>query len=212
MIPARLRAWASVKRKEMLRFPLACARQYAAAVLCSLFAVALSTAAGAETLRADLDGDGIHDRIELIGRPGLLTVSLSGTRQSLHFATNDPIVRFVVGDIDRDGDSDVVAETRHSGLRFWINTGRGRFAAQSQHLRPRAIRAHHPRPVVRGVEVPRDDDRALNDANRLLAVLSPPLRDALIAAGPMTTRASAARPDFTHRGSAARAPPTLRLS
>jgi hypothetical protein len=201
-----------VKRNHMCRFPLSHVRRYAVAALCSLFAVVLPTAAGAETLRADLDGDGIHDRIELIRRSGLLTVSLSGTRRSLHFAANDPIVRFVVGDIDRDGDSDVVAETRHSGLRFWINQGRGRFAAQSQHLRPRAIRAHHPRPIARGVEAPRDDDRALNDANRLLAVLSPPLRDALIAAGPMTTLASAAPPDVTHRGTAARGPPRLRLS
>lgn len=201
-----------MKRNNMRRFPLAYVRRYAVAALCSLFAVVLPTAAGAETLRADLDGDGIHDRIELIGRSGLLTVSLSSTRRSLHLAANDPIVRFVVGDIDRDGDSDVVAETRHSGLRFWINKGRGRFAAQSQHLRPRAIRAHHPRPIARGVEAPRDDDRALNDANRLLAVLSPPLRDALIAAGALTTPASAAPPDFTHRGTAARGPPPLRLS
>lgn len=196
----------------MRRFPLAYVRRYAAAALCGLFAVVLPAAAGAETLRADLDGDGVHDRIELTRRPGLLTVSLSGTRRSLQLAANDSIVRFVVGDIDRDGDSDVVAETRHSGLRFWINKGRGRFAAQSQHLRPRAIRAHHPRPIVRGVEVPRDDDRALNDPNHLLAVLSPPLRDALRAAGPMTTPPSAAPPDFTHRGTAARGPPTLRLS
>lgn len=203
---------ASVKRNNMRRFPLAYARQYAAAALCSLFAVVLPAAAGAETLRADLDGDGIHDRIELTRRPGLLTVSLSCTRRSLHFAANDSIVRFVVGDIDRDGDSDVVAETGHSGLRFWINQGHGRFAAQSQHLRPRAIRAHHPRPIARRIDVPRDDDRALNDPNHLLATLSPPLGDALNPAGPMTTPAGVEPPDFTHRRTTARGPPTLPLS
>jgi len=193
----------------MFRTHIAGIRRYAAAALCSLFALTVPAAAGAEPLRADLDGDGIHDRIETGRHPGLLAVRLSGTRRWLRLGTNDLIVRLVVVDIDRDGDPDVVAETQHSGLHFWINKGRGRFTFRSLNLRHRAVRAHRAKPTVRGVQELRVADSALNDPNWLLAVLPSPLGDVLVAADPIALAASAPLSKFTHRRHAARGPPFL---
>lgn len=196
----------------MLRTHTAGIRRYAVAAVCSLFALTIPAAAGAEPLRTDLDGDGLHDRIELGRHPGLLAVRLSGTRHWLHLSTNDLIVRFVVADIDRDGDPDVVAETQHSGLHFWINKGHGRFASRSLKVGHRAIRAHHVKPAVRSVQELRVADSALNDPNRLLAVLPSPFVDWMVAAGPIALAASAPLSKFTHRRRAARGPPSLLFS
>jgi len=198
-----------LKYHTFLRTRVAHMRRCAAVALCCIFALVVPASAGAETLRADLDGDGVHDRIEVSRRPGLVAVRLSGTGHWLCFGTNDLIVRVVVADVDRDGDSDVVAETRGSGLRFWINKGSGRFALRMPHPRSRTLRAHHSRRIVRGVQVLHDDNSALNDPNRLLAVLPSPLGDALIAAAPVPLAADAPPAKFTHCRSDARGPPPL---
>jgi hypothetical protein len=163
-------------------------------------------------LRADLDGDGVRDRIEVSRQPGLVAVRLSSTRHWLRFRTDDLIVRVVVADVDRDGDSDVVTETRQSGLRFWVNKGGGRFALRLPHLRSHGLRAHHSRRIVRGIQVFHEDNSALNDPNRLLAVLPSPLGDALVAAGPIPLAANAPPAKFTHCRSEARGPPPLLFS
>jgi hypothetical protein len=196
----------------MFSTPMACTRRYAAVALCALVAFVVPATAGAEPLRADLDGDGVHDRIAISRRPGVLALRLSGARRSLYLRANDFIVRFVVADIDRDGDADVVAETRRSGLRFWINKGGGRFALQSPHVRPRTLRPHHVKPIVRGVQGLREDDRALNDTNRLSVAVPSPISDGLVAAGHIPATANAPLTKFTHRGSAPRGPPFLLFS
>jgi hypothetical protein len=198
-----------LKHHTFLRTRVAHIRRCAAVALCCIFALVVPASAGAETLRADLDGDGVHDRIEVSRQPGLVAVRLSGTRDWLRFRANDLIVRVVVADVDRDGDSDVVAETRGSGLRFWMNKGRGRFALRLPHLRSRALRAHHSRRIVRGLQLLHDDDNALNDPNRLLAVLPSPLGDVLVAAAPLPLTADAPPARFTHCRRDARGPPPL---
>ena len=187
-------------------------RRYAAIALCSLFALIVPAAAGADPLRAEADIGGVHDRIDLSHSAGVLAARLSQSRHWLRFGTSEPIIRVVVVDLDRDGDSDVVAETRHSGLYFWINKGRGRFALRWPRPMLRPLRAHHSRRIVRGIQVVDDDNSALNDPNRLLAVLPEQLEDALVAAGPVALAANASLAKFTHCRSDARGPPPLARS
>jgi hypothetical protein len=196
----------------MLSTPMACKRRCAAVALCALFAFVVPAAAGAEPPRADLDGDGVHDRIAISRRPGVLALRLSGACRPVYLRANDFVVRFVVADIDRDGDADVVAETRRSGLLFWINKGRGRFAFQSPHVRPPALRAHPVKPIVCAVQGLRDDDRALNDTNRLSVAVPSPISDGLVAAGHIPATANAPLTKFTHRSRAPRGPPFLLFS
>jgi len=187
-------------------------RRYAAVALCSVFALTVPATAGAEPLRPDPDGDGVHDRIEPERNPGLLAARLSRTRHWLRVEASDAIIRVVVVDLDRDGDSDVVAETVHSGLYFWINKGRGRFAFRSPRSSVRPLRTHHSTRIARGVQVLHEDNSALNDPNRLLAILPSPLGDALIAAGPTPLTANAPPGQFTHCRSDARGPPLFARS
>lgn len=196
----------------MLRARMLSMRRYASVALCSVFALTVPATAGAEPLRPDLDGDGVHDRIEPERNPGLLAARLSRTRHWLRGGTSDALIRIVVVDLDRDGDSDVVAETRHSGLYFWINNGRGRFAFRSPHSRVRPLRTHHSTRIARGVPVLPEDNSALNDHNRHLAILPSTLGDALLAAGPTLLAANAPPAQFTHCRSDARGPPPLTRS
>jgi len=103
-------------------------RRYVLATLVGASALLVPVAALADSL-TDFDGDGVRDRIEVSARPTELAVRLSNGR-ALRLEADDPILRFVVADVDRDGDPDVVASTGRSGLQIWINRGSGRFAAQ----------------------------------------------------------------------------------
>ena len=201
-----------MKHQTMLRARMSSMRRYAAVALCTVCALTVPATAGAEPLRLDLDGDGAHDRIEPERNPGLLAARLSRTRHWLRGGTSDAVIRVIVVDLDRDGDSDVVAETRHSGLYFWINNGRGRLAFRSPHSRVRPLRTHHSTRIARGVQVLPEDNSALNDPNRLLAILTSPLGDVLIAAGTTPLAANAPPGQFTHCRSDARGPPPLARS
>jgi hypothetical protein len=131
---------------------------------------------------------------------------------SLH--TRDPIVRFVVTDVDRDGDPDLVASRRGSVLHVWINKGRGLFVSpsgrrQSPHGR---LALHPPKPGVREVQAVRLDDSELNDSSRLLITWSASARARLIPVGETSTLAEAAFFDVTYRRRPPRGPPTPPVS
>jgi hypothetical protein len=130
---------------------------------------------------------------------------------SLH--TSDPIVRFVVTDVDRDGDPDLVANARGSVLHVWINKERRLFASPSGRRHSRQTRlVHHPKPLVRGVQAVRLDDSELNDSNRLLITWSAPVGARLIAVGETSTLPETALSNVTYRRRPPRGPPRLLVS
>jgi hypothetical protein len=88
-------------------------------------------AAAAQVVLADLNGDGICDRIEAVGAGGELVVHTSNRRHPQRLRLPDRLERIVVGDINRDGRADIIATTRRSGLVVWINSGRGRFRSSA---------------------------------------------------------------------------------
>lgn len=85
-------------------------------------------AASAQVLYADLNGDGIHDRVAAGLQPTDIVVRLSTSqRRQLH--ADFPIIKVAAVDFDRDGQLDLVATTSDGGgLAVWINRGDGRFA------------------------------------------------------------------------------------
>src|SRR5947207_9180538 len=125
-----------------------------------LFGAMLIPAARADTLHADFDGDGVRDRIDLSAPFTELDVRLSTYRGLQRLSSDDLICDVVVADIDRDGDPDVLASTRHAGLQIWINTGRGFLATRS----PGAPRiGHGGRAAVGGRSSRLGDDSTCND-------------------------------------------------
>jgi len=51
-------------------------------------------------------------------------------------ATSAHVLRAVLGDVDRDGDLDIVATTVDQPVAIWLNDGRGHFARQPAPLTP----------------------------------------------------------------------------
>jgi hypothetical protein len=99
-----------------------------------LLALGMSVSASAQVVVADLNGDGIRDRVEMSPTGTELIVHTSHRHRSQRLRTRDHIVRVVVSDVNRDGRVDIVVTTRRAGLQVWLNAGRGRFRA----ARPRA--------------------------------------------------------------------------
>lgn len=198
----------------LIHAPIRTVRRLMLATLCGAAALLMPNLVHAESLRADLDGDGIHDQIEFGRGSREVAIRLSATRRWQRLHADDLIVRFVVTDLDRDGDPDLVASTRQSGFRIWINKGRGLFSTRSSHLHsPRAeLAVHLPRPGVRGVQTVRLDDSALNDSNRLLIARCAPARAGLILLGETPVLADTPVPNFTYRRRPPRGPPTLLVS
>jgi hypothetical protein len=91
-------------------------------------------AASAQVVLADVNGDGVSDRIEAASTGTELLVRTSTRRHPQRLRTRDHIVRVAVADVNRDGRADIIVSTRRSGLQVWLNTGHGRFRP----ARPRA--------------------------------------------------------------------------
>ena len=203
----------SLNDRSILKMPPVMLRRFIVAALCGFATLAVPNVAQADSFKADLDGDGIHDRIEVTGGSRELAIRFSSTRRWQRLQTTDPIVRFVVADLDRDGDPDLVANTRQSGFQIWINKGRGLFSGRTHHLRPRRgrVAAHRPRSAVHGIQTLRLDD-SLNDSNRLLFVWSEPARASLVVVGEPSTLGDARLTRISCRRRSSRGPPALLLS
>ena len=90
--------------------------------------LATAAAAGAR-VAADLNGDGRPDHIKVVESDGRHTLALhfaGGSR--IWLTTPSRVSQLVAGDVDRDGDIDLLATTERAELIAWINHGRGRFA------------------------------------------------------------------------------------
>ena len=116
-------------QREMIGSQMFSVNRYVIATLVGASGLLAPVAARADSVRTDFDGDGIRDRIEVSARSTELAVRLSNGRTVQRLEADDLIFRFVVADVDRDGDPDVVATTGRSGLQIWINRGSGRFTA-----------------------------------------------------------------------------------
>jgi hypothetical protein len=163
-----------------------------------------SAPARADTLHADFDGDGVRDRIDIGLRVRELDVRLSTSRTPQRLRADDLILRFVVTDIDRDGDPDVVASTRRIGLQIWINTGRGRFAARSSRV---DVVIHAGRPSVGGAVNRQSDDSACTDQTRELVPTCHPRGQPLLASRRTTGSTRPRESRFEHSPRIARGPP-----
>ena len=86
----------------------------------------LATPYGPLMVAADLDGRGGLDRAVLQG--DAVAVTLSEPNAEVVLAAPDDTTALAAGDIDRDGDLDLVSLGR-DGLRAWINRGSGSFTA-----------------------------------------------------------------------------------
>jgi hypothetical protein len=181
--------------------------RFLAGVLLAFATVLVPGVARADTLRADLDGDGVRDRIDVAAPFRELDVRLSGTRALQRLRADDLILRFIIADIDRDGDPDVVAHTRRSGLQIWLNTGRGVFAARPSDAGPlgrtgaASLSAAADRPA---------DDGPCNDQPRQLVDPCSPRGGPLVSSRSAVTPARPRESRFEHSTQIARGPPPSR--
>ena len=117
----------------------------AARLLAVVAVLLLPGIASAQVLFADLNGDGIHDRVDAGVRPTEIIVRLSAGHHRQHrLHTDSPIIRLTAVDFNRDGNIDLVATTVKPGrvmpasLTVWINNGHGRFARHKAAVPARA--------------------------------------------------------------------------
>jgi hypothetical protein len=130
-------------------------------LLLAVLPLLFPSAAAAEVVQADLDGDGIRDQIVRGAAPSELAVRLSGSPQRRILHLSHKILEIVTADIDHDGDRDIIATTTGPGFEIFLNEGRGRFhavhAGVAQHWDRRGI---HVGPQAAGSDTDNPSDAA----------------------------------------------------
>ena len=84
--------------------------------------------------RADFNSDGFADRGTISFHLGstFVHLSLSGKRKPLSFRLGKAILGVLALDVDRDGNTDLVALKSNLRVRVWLNDGHGKFVRRSQ--------------------------------------------------------------------------------
>jgi hypothetical protein len=79
----------------------------------------------------DFDGDGRVDQALIQDAAGdrRISVQLSGSTEAVRLDV--PVTGVIEGDIDHDGDLDLVAATPSGDVLIWLNDGHGRFTRQA---------------------------------------------------------------------------------
>jgi hypothetical protein len=88
------------------------------------------TPAPPQHAEGDFDGDGRIDTASIEDRAGAARISIQLTSSSSSLDLGPAVTSVVEGDIDHDGDLDLVASTPSGELLVWINDGHGHFTRQ----------------------------------------------------------------------------------
>jgi hypothetical protein len=83
---------------------------------------------------ADFNRDGRADQGSISSRAGaaFINLSLSGHDHPLSLRAGKGVVDVLAFDVDRDGDTDLVALKSNLRARVWLNNGRGEFVRRKQ--------------------------------------------------------------------------------
>jgi hypothetical protein len=187
-------------------------RAFGALMLALPVWLALPAAASAQVLSADVNGDGVRDRIETRRAPAELVIRLSTLEAPQHLAASGSILDVVVADIDHDGDSDLIATAagrRHVRLLVWTNAGRGRFVSRVPRDALSCDRLGHRKVATPGSVATEDD--LCGDASRLLVLPAIGLKGHAMPGEPLRVAdgLSTARPRHSRRSP--RGPPSTLL-
>jgi hypothetical protein len=141
--------------------------------------LAAATAGAAPILTADINRDGVRDRIEAGRAPAELVIRLSNLGPAQHLLASGSILDVLVTDVDRDGNPDLVVTAsgrRHVRLFVWTNAGGGKLVSKAPHQRQSLScdRSSHPRLTLPLHLDP--DDSACGDDGSLFVPASIDLR------------------------------------
>lgn len=122
-----------------------------------LLLMAFAAPVRAESQTADLNADGIPDRIQIdnTASSATLRVRLSGQPGLIVIRAAEPISSVRAADVDRDGALDIVAVSSTRHVWTWRNGGQGRFRLMRKGLR-RLVTS----PTLRTTWQPHDDPAA----------------------------------------------------
>jgi hypothetical protein len=128
----------------------------------------------------DFDGDGRQDTA--LVQDGVdgphVSVRLSGSADAIRF--EGTVIGVVEGDIDHDGDLDLVAATSSGGVLIWLNDGHGRFTPQQASHAPglssesALVDTLLSEPIVLGMAVPLVLPRNRADTSVIAIQIRPP--------------------------------------
>jgi len=114
------------------------ARSWRAALVAAVMVVGCARAASAgDAVVVAVDADGAAEQLTVVSRHGHPAIRLTLERgRTVWLRVTKPLRHLVAGDLDHDGDIDLIATTEGNELVAWFNHGRGRFTTFVINPRP----------------------------------------------------------------------------